>query len=450
MSGIYIAHLVREDASLGESHMVFIVRDDEGHSPILFQTSDTTWQAYNQYGGNSLYVGGPGTNPGRAYKVSYNRPFTTRGTSNEDWLFNSEYPMVRWLEANGYNVSYFTGVDSDRIGNEILDHQVFLSVGHDEYWSGGQRANVEAARAAGKHLAFFSGNEVFWKTRWEPSIDASATPYRTLVCYKETHAGAKIDPDPEWTGTWRDNRPINPSPNPENALTGNIFTVNCCSYPMTVGSEDGKLRLWRNTSVANLTPEQTATFPDATVGYEWNEDLDNGARPAGTFRLSSTNVDVPQRILDQGSTYGAGNATHSLTIYRHSSGALVFGAGTVQWSWGLDSNHDRGSDAPDVRMQQATVNLFADMGVQPDSLQGGLVTAAASTDATPASSQVTAPTAGATLPSGSTFLVTGTASDSGGLVGGVEVSTDGGATWHRATGRASWSYSWTPGAPGTR
>jgi subtilase family serine protease len=449
VSGIYIARLVREDASPGESHIAFIVRDDEGHSPILFQTSDTTWQAYNQYGGNSLYVGGPGTNPGRAYKVSYNRPFTTRGTSNEDWLFNAEYPMVRWLEANGYNVSYFTGVDSDRIGSEILDHQVFLSVGHDEYWSGGQRANVEAARAAGKHLAFFSGNEVFWKTRWESSIDASATPYRTLVCYKETHEGAKIDPNPAWTGTWRDNRPINPSPNPENALTGNIFTVNCCSYPMTVGSDDGKLRLWRNTSVANLTPEQTATFPDETVGYEWNEDLDNGSRPPGLFRLSSTNVDVPQRILDQGSTYGPGNATHSLTIYRHSSGALVFGAGTVQWMWGLDSNHDRGSDAPDVRMQQATVNLLADMGIQPGSLQAGLVSATASTDATPPTSQVTSPADGSTVSSGSAVLISGTAADSGGVVGGVEVSTDGGTTWHRAIGRASWSYSWTPGAPGS-
>ena len=44
---------------------------------------------------------------------------------------------------------------------------------------------------------------------------------------------------------------------------------------------------------------------------------------------------------------------------------LVFGAGTMRWSWGLDSNHDSEPSIPDVRMQQATVNLFADMGVQP-------------------------------------------------------------------------------------
>src|SRR4029077_830273 len=138
----------------GASHIVFVVRDDAGHSDLLFQTSDTTWQAYNQYGGNSLYVGSP---DGRAYKVSYNRPFTTRGTGAQDFVFNAEYPMVRFLEANGYDVTYTSGVDSDRRGSELLNHKIFLSVGHDEYWSGDQRTNVEAARAAGINLAFFSG-----------------------------------------------------------------------------------------------------------------------------------------------------------------------------------------------------------------------------------------------------------------------------------------------------
>ena len=80
-------------------------------------------------------------------------------------MFNAEYPMVRFLERNGYNLSYSTGIDADRRGAEILEHRAYLSVGHDEYWSGDQRANVEAARAAGVHLGFFSGNEVFWKTR---------------------------------------------------------------------------------------------------------------------------------------------------------------------------------------------------------------------------------------------------------------------------------------------
>src|ERR671928_50245 len=74
VSGIYIARLVRTDTG-GASHMPFIVRDDAGHSDLLFQTSDTGWQAYNDYGGNSLYINRDGTLPsGRAFKVSYNRP----------------------------------------------------------------------------------------------------------------------------------------------------------------------------------------------------------------------------------------------------------------------------------------------------------------------------------------------------------------------------------------
>ena len=243
-SGLYLGVLKTLDGA-PQSHIAFVVRDDDGRSDLLFQTSDTTWQAYNSYGGNSLYTGSPA---GRAYKVSYDRPFNTAGGTGEDWLFNSEYPMIRWLERNGFDVSYFTGVDSDRLGGEIREHKAFLSVGHDEYWSGGQRANVEAARDAGVDLAFFSGNEVFWKTRWEDN-------HRTLVTYKETHAGAKIDPLPNvWTGTWRDPRFSPPADGgrPENALTGTSFLVNSGTRAIEVPAAEGRMRLWRGTAAASL------------------------------------------------------------------------------------------------------------------------------------------------------------------------------------------------------
>ena len=82
----------------------------------------------------------------------------------------------------------------DASGALLKNHKVFVSSGHDEYWSPGQRNNVAAALAAGVNLAFFSGNEMFWKTRWGPSIDGSNTPYRTLTTYKETHYNAQVDP----------------------------------------------------------------------------------------------------------------------------------------------------------------------------------------------------------------------------------------------------------------
>ncbi len=189
VSGLYLAHIVRDDTG-GSSLIPFVVRNDASHSDLLFQTSDETWQAYNSYGGNSLYtctVNCPPGNP-EAYKgadkVSYNRPFhTALDDQGRDWFMYSEYPMIRFLEANGYDVSYMAGLDVATRGSLLLNHKVFLSVGHDEYWSGDQRANVEAARNAGVNLSFFSGNEVFWKTRWEPSIDGSNTAGRTLVTY---------------------------------------------------------------------------------------------------------------------------------------------------------------------------------------------------------------------------------------------------------------------------
>lgn len=448
-SGIYLAKLVREDGASGSSHIAFVVRDDDGGSDLLFQTSDTTWQAYNPWGGYSLY---PVKKTPRATKVSYNRPFTTRGADSDSWVFDSEYPMVRWLEANGYDVSYSTGVDSDRRGAEILEHEVFLSVGHDEYWSGQQRANVEAARDAGVDLAFFSGNESFWKTRWEPSVSAGSTPYRTLVTYKETHDNAKTDPTPTWTGAWRDWR-FGPHDGgrPENGLTGTIFMVNCCATAplVTVSAEEGDLRFWRDTTIANLPPGGSTTLTGGLLSNEWDEDLDNGFRPAGLIRLSTTSTTTTQRLLDYGSTYGTGTVTHSLTLYRHSSDALVFAVGTMRWSWGLDGSHDNGSSTPDVRMRQATVNVLADMGAQPASLQGGLVAATPSSDAVAPTASISAPGQGASVTTGTPVTIDGTASDAGGgVVGGIEVSTDDGASWHRADGRATWSYTWIPNDPG--
>ncbi|WP_199751903.1 N,N-dimethylformamidase beta subunit family domain-containing protein [Actinoplanes sp. ATCC 53533] len=450
VSGIYFARLVRTDSTAGASHVVFVVRDDASHSDLVMQTSDTTWQAYNSYGGNSLYTGSPA---GRAYKVSYNRPVTTRGTGAEDAVFNAEYPMVRFLEANGYDVSYISGVDTDARGALLKNHKSFLSVGHDEYWSGGQRANVEAARDAGVSLAFFSGNEVFWKTRWENAIDGSGTAYRTLVCYKETHANAKSDPTSAWTGTWRDPRFSPPADGgrPENGLTGTAFEVNSGTVSLKVPAADGKMRFWRGTTVATQAAGATATLGTGTVGYEWDEDADNGARPRGLIGLSTTTATGVEVLQDYGSQYASGSATHRLTLYRAPSGALVFGAGTVQWSWGLDSDHDRGSGAASVPMRQATVNLFADMGAQPATLQSGLTAATASTDTVGPAATITAPAAGATVPAGAPVTIAGTAADSGGgVVGGVEVSTDNGATWHPATGRATWTYTWTArGSGGT-
>ncbi|WP_179956692.1 DUF4082 domain-containing protein [Amycolatopsis anabasis] len=457
VSGLYYAVLHRNDTG-GESEIAFVIRDDTSQSDILFQTSDSTWQAYNTYGngtqpsgGSSLYSGiGPG-NGGSAYKVSYNRPII--GGETENFIFNAEYPMLKFLEANGYDLSYTTDVDTARRGNLITNHKVFMPVGHDEYWSNEQRTNVENARNAGVHMAFLTGNDIFWKTRWENSVDGSNTAWRTLVCYKETKAG-QVDPNPaEWTGTWRDPRysPPKDGGRPENSLLGQIFTVNGRrDDSLSVPAAYGKMRLWRNTPLA--TSNTGYTFQPGTLGYEWNTVEENGFQPPGVAQLSRTTVTMSGQYVLQnhGDVYGSGTKTHALTLYRHAGGALVFAAGTVQWAWGVENEHLFRTATPtaDIRMQQATVNLLADMDTQPVTLQTGLVPATKSTDLTPPTLSIGAtPSPTVAAP----YTITGTVGDLAGKVAGVEVSVDNGATWRAANwqaGSGNWSYTYTPARSG--
>ena len=404
--------------------------------------------------------------------MSYNRPLAIDGVAGGYGSYNSfwhgEYPMVYWLEENGYDVSYFTDVDSSRYGSEIQNHKIYMDCGHDEYVSGQERTNVQNAVNAGVNLALMSANEIYWETDWEKSLDGSATPYRTMVCYKDSwdnQVDTKVDPLlwsgnlSTWTGTWRDPRFPGAGGQPENALAGNIYmddqTNVALGIPMKVPYTDAKTWFWANTAVANLQAGQVATLGQYVVGYEVNEDLDNGFRPAGLIDLSSTTFTTPSRVLvPWGTTTGTGTGTHSLSLYRAASGALVFGAGTVQWDWGLGFHNwgpinEGTTEAPDLSIEQATVNLLANMGAQPATLVSGLVHATASTDTTPPTSIITAPAPGTAVQSGTPVTITGTATDSGGgVVGGVEVSADGGTTWHPATlaaNRQSWSYTWTPG-----
>lgn len=438
VSGVYIARPIRSDTQ-GDSHIVFVVRNDGNTSDVLFQTSDSTWHAYNLYGGANFYRGG--TNRTQAVKVSYNRPFATRGGIEErDFLFSNEYPMIRFLEQNGYDVSYVSGLDVSTDPALLPKHKVFLSVGHDEYWSREQRANVTAARDQGVNLAFFSGNEVYWKTRWEPSQDGSSTPNRTYVTYKDTWANVRSDPV-EATPTWRDPRFGDLGFGPENGLTGTLYMSNNTDLPITVSAEEGKLRLWRNTSLSSLATGQSAALANHTVGYESNEDLDNGSRPDGLIRLSTTTGPTPEYLQDFGNIVLPGTTTHHLTLYKAPSGAMVFSAGTVQWAWGLDAVRDGTAQAADPRMRQATANILADMKALPTTLASDLVMPTTSTDTTGPTVVITQPAANSDLTQGTLVTVKGTASDVGGRVAGVEVSVDGGLSFHPATGTTSWSYS---------
>ena len=455
VSGVYLAHLVRDDTH-GSSLIPFVVRNDASHSDMVFQTSDETWQAYNTYGGNSLYTCSDNCpDPSNAIykgasKVSYNRPFhTADDDQGHSWLMYSEYSMIRFLEANGYDVSYTSGIDvgTSAGGSLLNNHKTFLSVGHDEYWSGTQRANVEAARDRGLNLAFFSGNEVFWKTRTEPSIDGiqHREPHARLLQGDALRQLRRPSGPATWTGTWQDPRFSPPADGgrPQNALTGSVVRrqLRHHGHPgarrstPTCGS--GATPRWRTWLRVKSPRSPRVPARSATSGTR-TPTTGSDLRVCST--CPSTTSNSAEVFTDYGTNTKANStATHHLTLYRAPSGALVFGAGTVQWAWGLDNPN---GDSTDPRMQQATVNLFADMGAQPYSLITGLTPATASTDTAAPTSTITSPAAGANIADGTRVTVTGTAADTGGVVAGVEVSTDGGTTWHPATGTTSWSYSW--------
>jgi len=200
VSGVYFARAARADTG-GASDMVFVVRNDASKSDLLFQTSDETWQAHNDYGGSRLSGQSTATDPAnRIYKVSYNRP------ARSAFAFYEDYPMIQFLEANGYDVTYFTSVDAARSGSLITRHKTYISADRDEYRSGAKQASIEAARRAGIHTVLFSGNDGNWKTRWENSIDGTNTPFRTLALEAPTHSrrlpfpASKVEPATDNSG----------------------------------------------------------------------------------------------------------------------------------------------------------------------------------------------------------------------------------------------------------
>jgi hypothetical protein len=345
------------------------VRDDSSHSDVVFKTSDSTWQAYNAYGGNSLYscsVSCPSGEPQgykAAYAVSYNRPFdgtleTDNGVSDP---FYAEYQLIRFLERNGYDLSYVSQHDLDTSGPLLQNHNVFVSSDHDEYWSAAERQSVESARDAGVSLAFFSGNELFWKTRWGGELGwvEHAVPHADhlqgdpLLIAGRPGGTEHLDRHLARSAL----QPPGDAGRPENNLTGQIFLVNAGTSDIQVPGTFAKLRFWRNTPVSTMSPSQTLTLSPGTgtLGYEWDVNPDNGFRPTGRISLSSTTVNGVQTFTDYGTNVtDPTTATHSLSLYRAPSGALVFGAGTVQWSWGLDSTNAWYSEVTNPRATHPT------------------------------------------------------------------------------------------------
>ena len=219
ITGYYVAKLVLaagpDDGQA--SWAPFIVRDPPGTtSPILVQASVNTWEAYNNWGGKSLYAFNssssevPASQTNAAAMVSFGRPFQTNANTGPwSWEIN----MVRYLEREGYDVSYQTDVDTDQEPGSLLDHHLDLVSGHDEYWSPTIWNAYEAARDAGVNLAFVGADIGNWQMRYADASD------QTLVEYR--NASLDPDPDPEQKTVRFASPPVN---RPECQLLGIQFS----------------------------------------------------------------------------------------------------------------------------------------------------------------------------------------------------------------------------------
>ena len=236
-------------SSQKQSYIIFVVRDDARRSGLLFQSTVTTYEAYNTWGGLSLYTNElPGLSLHRAHKVSFDRPYHDFwGSSN---FLRWEYQMVRFLEREGYDVSYSTDLETHLNGNLLLGHKALLIVGHDEYWSWQMRNNVEAARDAGVNLGFFSSNTAYWQVRFEPaSVTGEAN--RTMVCYKQANLDPYYTdgiPDHQHLVTVRFRDPL--IDRPEDALLGVMYERRTLGWDDLVIS-DADHWIFANTGLQN-------------------------------------------------------------------------------------------------------------------------------------------------------------------------------------------------------
>ncbi len=378
VSGIYIARIEKSDNS-GGNETVFVVRQDDRHSEILYQDSVSTFQAYNNYGGKSVYVSNSSVCPTiatteRAVKVSLNRPYSA-GNFDPNYYYRAEYPMVRWLEQQGYDVAYSTSLDTDASGqqgakNHLLDHKTFLAVGHDEYWSQGMRDAVTAARDAGINIGLFTANTGYWRVRFEPD-PLTNEPNSVMVVYKTSEAGPADPVSP--TTTWRDPNGAN---DPENNLNGVMYVGDNDSFffPMRITSNDAMDQLYRHTGLQNMPPNSYINVGNQVVGWEWDAKVDNGQTPSG-LKVIASSPTFGELLQDAGNyrNNNLGMAQAQTSYYKASSGALVFASGTIQWSWGLGAQATKVVN-PDPIMEQVTYNVLSDMGSQPATPDSNIIT----------------------------------------------------------------------------
>jgi hypothetical protein len=323
LSGAYVVKVIRSDGERSKRFVPFVVRDRRP-AEIMYQPSFNTYQAYNAWGGASLYRGVAG----RSVEVSYDRPYDDGEGAGQ--LFWFDYPFLKFLEKNGYDVTYATNVDFSRFTNLLSGIGAFVVAGHDEYWHPAERAQVDAALDSGQtSYSYFGANGAFWRVRYREN-SLTGAPFRTFVCYKSYDDPVVEAPTVHFSDP--------PNPHPENLLYGTAYdSVQVMGYPLVVG--DPKHWLYQGTDVV------AGEALPGLLGIEFDRIWPD--RP--------TAADV--RVIQESPVLrDLGTATVAHTVERNlAAGNTVFAAGTFFWAMALAPEQP---DFVDDRVARMTQNVL--------------------------------------------------------------------------------------------
>jgi len=352
-SGVYVAKL---HASTGaQSDCLFVVRPARA-TPLLVEIPTATYEAYNAWGGDSLYPGGrpvgvTGTTQG--VEVSYDRPYDSQTGAGQ--FFVREVAMVRFLERYGYPAGYTTIESIDGDPAQASGARALMDVGHSEYWSAGDERAFAQARERGTSLLFVSSDTMAWRVRFAPASAASSQagePDHTIVAYKQSAAS---DPDRA--------APTGLFPQGGAPLVGSAY--NGCITPRVPQPGPPVYRYYAWAPSPALRPSwlfagtgvTAATSIPGIVGYELDER--STATPAGTLLVGAGAGATCMPETEPSPLHGSVAET---TLYTARSGALVFATGTLGWEYALSPVPQASPDvpsAPDARVVAMTRNVLA-------------------------------------------------------------------------------------------
>ncbi|MDO8365027.1 MAG: hypothetical protein Q7V88_19210 [Actinomycetota bacterium] len=307
------AYLLKLMSDAGGGHFVpLTVRHDAAAADLLFMSAVTTWQAYNPWGGCTLYECFAPRTKFRGEVVSFDRPYAhSYGQGAADFPTH-ELPLISFIEEHGFDVAYVTNVDIHREPQLATSRTAVVSTGHDEYYSWAMREALVEALDTGRNIAFFGANAVYRNIRFEPG--ATGVADRRFANFRANDPGAGGDPHLV-TVNWRES----PLRRPEAEIVG-------IQYGCAEVHADMRLVNTGSWFYAGTGATEGQRL-DNLVGVEFDELAPSSQTPAGLEVLAASPLHCRELTYQQVTAY------HS-----RPSGAAVFAAGTINWNCGLDGS----------------------------------------------------------------------------------------------------------------